>query len=148
MRGILSKGIWVSSHHSVHFKYPTILYADFTSMKLKLKKKKDHILGRGMQCFPCPHSRNAFSEKYCSSFHTYPFLHPVRNREIFFVVGTLLDDVCVMLQHRNLIPNPAVWSTGCQLVLDTFFTAGFSGWLAPAWTQAMMNRPHFPRWVL
>lgn len=35
MMGILSQGICISNNHIVHFKYTTILFANYTSVKPK-----------------------------------------------------------------------------------------------------------------
>lgn len=40
----LSQCILVTNHHVVHFKYLTILFASYTSMKLKFEKKKEYRL--------------------------------------------------------------------------------------------------------
>lgn len=37
--GVLSQYILVSNHHDVHFKYLTVLYANYTSIKMNLRKK-------------------------------------------------------------------------------------------------------------
>ena len=36
--GILSQCVDISNYHDVHFKYLTILFVSYTSMKLKLKE--------------------------------------------------------------------------------------------------------------
>ena len=38
MGGVLSQCILVSNHHDVHFKYLTILYANYASIKMNLRK--------------------------------------------------------------------------------------------------------------
>ena len=105
-----------------------------------------HILGRHRQCFPCPHSRQAFSRVLIIPLSLSSFMSHWEQRETF-CCGTPLDSVCVMLLYWNLIPNPAVGSIWDQKMLGAFFAAGFSGLMATAWTQAMMNQPCFPTHV-
>ena len=53
---ILSQCIWISNHHTVHFKYLTILFVNYTSIKLGEKKTlvlKD-ICKHAVQRFPNP----------------------------------------------------------------------------------------------
>lgn len=33
--------VYMSNHHDLHFKYLTILYVNYISIKMKLKQKKD-----------------------------------------------------------------------------------------------------------